>query len=130
MYYAGSTRWPRVDRAGAPSAAAGARQLRWSHVATYVALVGLAATFLAPLVWMISTSLKTGPQAIATPPVWLPRADVWGNYPEALSRIDFPIALRNSLIYALPRSSGPSSRAASSPTASPGSAGRDATSSS
>jgi multiple sugar transport system permease protein len=77
-------------------------KLRWSHVATYVALVGLAATFLAPLIWMISTSLKTGPQAIATPPVWLPQPTVWGNYPEALSRIDFPIALRNSLIYAIP----------------------------
>ena len=51
---------------------------------------------------MISTSLKTGPQAIATPPVWLPQPAVWGNYPEALSRIDFPIALRNSLIYAIP----------------------------
>lgn len=73
-----------------------------SHVATYVALIGLSATFLAPLVWMLSTSLKTGPQAVATPPVWIPQPIVWGNYPEALTRIDFPIALRNSLLYAIP----------------------------
>lgn len=73
-----------------------------SHVATYVALIGLSATFLAPLVWMLSTSLKTGPQAVATPPVWIPQPIVWGNYPDALTRIDFPIALRNSLLYAIP----------------------------
>jgi multiple sugar transport system permease protein len=77
-------------------------RIRWSHVATYVALLGLSATFLAPLIWMLSTSLKTGPQAIATPPVWIPQPVVWGNYPDALGRIDFPIALRNSLIYAIP----------------------------
>src|SRR3954447_9163337 len=73
-----------------------------THVATYIALIGLSATFLAPLVWMLSTSLKTGPQAVATPPVWIPQPIVWGNYPDALSRIDFPIALRNSLLYAIP----------------------------
>ena len=77
-------------------------KIRWSHVATYVALVGVAATFLAPLIWMLSTSLKTGPQAIATPPVWLPEPVVWSNYGEALTRINFPLALRNSLIYAVP----------------------------
>jgi ABC-type glycerol-3-phosphate transport system permease component len=78
------------------------RRIDRTHVATYIALIGLSATFLAPLVWMISTSLKTGPQAVSTPPVWVPQPVVWGNYPEALSRIDFPIALRNSLLYAIP----------------------------
>lgn len=73
-----------------------------THVATYVALIGLSATFLAPLIWMLSTSLKTGPQAVATPPVWIPQPIVWGNYPDALTRINFPIALRNSLLYAIP----------------------------
>lgn len=77
-------------------------RIRRGHVATYVALIGLSATFLAPLVWMLSTSLKTGPQAVATPPVWIPQPIVWGNYPDALTRIDFPIALRNSLLYAIP----------------------------
>jgi ABC-type glycerol-3-phosphate transport system permease component len=73
-----------------------------THIATYVALIGLSATFLAPLIWMLSTSLKTGPQAVATPPVWIPQPVVWGNYPDALTRINFPIALRNSLFYAIP----------------------------
>ena len=35
-------------------------------------LVALAALYLLPFVWMITTSLKTGPQSIATPPVWIP----------------------------------------------------------
>ena len=73
-----------------------------THVATYIALIGLSATFLAPLFWMLSTSLKTGPQAVATPPVWIPQPIVWGNYPDALTRINFPLALRNSLLYAIP----------------------------
>jgi ABC-type glycerol-3-phosphate transport system permease component len=73
-----------------------------THVATYLALIGLSATFLAPLIWMLSTSLKTGPQAVATPPVWLPQPIVWGNYTDALTRINFPVALRNSLLYAIP----------------------------
>jgi multiple sugar transport system permease protein len=34
--------------------------------------------------------------------VWVPQPIVWGNYPDALTRIDFPNALRNSLLYAIP----------------------------
>ncbi|MEA2613496.1 MAG: multiple sugar transport system permease protein [Chloroflexota bacterium] len=87
-----------------PASVAVRRRIRIdrTHAATYVALVGLSVTFLAPLIWMLSTSLKTGPQAVATPPVWVPQPIVWGNYPDALTRIDFPNALRNSLLYAIP----------------------------
>ena len=121
----------RRGRAGPRSASDGARKIRWSHVATYVALVGLAATFLAPLVWMLSTSLKTGPQAIATPPVWLPEPVVWGNYPDGADAASTSRS-RSATASSMPsrRSSGPSCRAASWRTGSPGSDGPDATSSS
>lgn len=72
------------------------------RIAVYLALAVLALAFAAPFVWMVSTSLKTGPQAIATPPVWIPNPWVFGNYLEALTKINFPLALRNSLIYAVP----------------------------
>ncbi len=73
-----------------------------SRLAVYAALVVLSVAFVAPLVWMVSTSLKTGPQSIAAPPVWIPDPWVLSNYPTALDKINFPLALRNSLIYALP----------------------------
>jgi multiple sugar transport system permease protein len=78
------------------------RRLTPSRLATYGLLMILAALFAAPFLWMISTSLKTGPAAIATPPVWIPADPVWANYPNALAKINFPVALRNTLFYAVP----------------------------
>ncbi len=78
------------------------RRVTWGELAVYAALIGLSILFAAPFVWMISTSLKTGPQSIAVPPVWIPDPFVLSNYPTALTRINFPLALRNSLIYAVP----------------------------
>lgn len=74
----------------------------FSRLVVYVLLTALSLLFIAPLVWMVSTSLKTGSQSIAVPPVWIPDPWVFSNYPTALSKINFPLALRNSLIYALP----------------------------
>jgi multiple sugar transport system permease protein len=71
-------------------------------VATYGLLMIVAALFAAPLIWMLSTSLKTEAAAIATPPTVIPSPVVWANYVEALSKIEFPLALRNTLIYVVP----------------------------
>jgi ABC-type glycerol-3-phosphate transport system permease component len=71
-------------------------------VATYATLIALGALYLLPLLWMIATSLKTGPQAIANPPTLIPSPVIWENFPKALTQINFPQALRNSLVYALP----------------------------
>ncbi len=78
------------------------RRLTPSRLVVYGVLMVLAALFAAPFLWMISTSLKTGPAAIATPPVWIPADPVWSNYPTALAKINFPVALRNTLFYAIP----------------------------
>ena len=78
------------------------RRLTPSRLVVYGVLMVLAALFAAPFLWMISTSLKTGPAAIATPPVWIPADPVWSNYPTALGKINFPVALRNTLFYAVP----------------------------
>jgi multiple sugar transport system permease protein len=72
------------------------------RVATYVVLVVLAALYLTPLIWMVGTSFKTGPQSVAAPPVWVPDPVVLQNYPDALGKINFTLALRNSLVYAVP----------------------------
>ncbi len=40
----------------------------------YAVLLGLSFVFLAPLLWMVSTSLKPIEQTMTLPPTWLPRA--------------------------------------------------------
>jgi len=45
-------------------------------------LVGL--TFLAPLLWMISTSLKPIEETMSTPPKWLPSEARWENYAKVI----------------------------------------------
>lgn len=72
------------------------------RIAVYAALLGLSATYLLPLLWMIATSLKTGPQSIETPPSLIPNPIVWANYPTALEKLGLDRALGNSLIYAVP----------------------------
>ncbi len=89
---------PRPDR----QVSFGRRRIPYGRFAVYAALMALSIVFIAPFVWMISTSLKTGPSSIAIPPQWIPDPIVWSNYPTALGKINFLTALRNTLIYALP----------------------------
>ncbi|HYA45782.1 MAG TPA: carbohydrate ABC transporter permease [Acidimicrobiales bacterium] len=53
-----------------------------------------------PLLWMVLTSLKTNPQALAIPVVWWPHPFVWKNYPQALSTVPFYRFFLNTVIYA------------------------------
>jgi ABC-type glycerol-3-phosphate transport system permease component len=67
-------------------------------VLTYVLLIPLAVIFLAPLFWLISTSLKTDQQLGVWPPVWLPNPIVWDNYAKAWNAAPFALYTRNTLI--------------------------------
>jgi multiple sugar transport system permease protein len=51
---------------------------------------------------MVSTSLKTAAQTIATPPTLVPNPWVWANYPDAFARMSYPRAIFNTLLYAVP----------------------------
>ncbi len=56
----------------------------WYIVLTFFGLVlGL------PLIWLISTSLKTGPQTFIMPPQWIPEPIMWENYPQAFQAVPF-----------------------------------------
>lgn len=46
-------------------------------------------TFLAPTLWMVSSSLKSRPEVFAVPVVWIPAQPQWGNYTEALQMLPF-----------------------------------------
>jgi multiple sugar transport system permease protein len=86
--------------------ARGSQRRQWlrllGRVAPMVVLVILAIVYLTPFVWMVSTSLKTTPQSIASPPVIIPDPIVTSAFPSAISKMNFPLALRNTLIYAVP----------------------------
>lgn len=65
-------------------------------------LVASAAAFLFPLVWMISTSLKTEAEVFSVPPIWIPKAFQWKNYPDSMTYFPFWLYLRNTLIITIP----------------------------
>jgi ABC-type glycerol-3-phosphate transport system permease component len=52
----------------------------------FIALCLLVVPFIAPIVWMFSTSLKSLEQTFAFPPQWIPNPALLSNYPEAMTR--------------------------------------------
>ena len=63
----------------------------------YAILIAGSLVMLIPLAWMIVTSLKTFPEAMADPPVWMPKVPQWGNYETALTEFNFLSYLKNSI---------------------------------
>lgn len=55
----------------------------------YIVLSFFAVALALPLAWLISTSLKTGPQTFLMPPQWIPQPLVWQNYPDAFEAVPF-----------------------------------------
>ncbi|MDZ7290872.1 MAG: carbohydrate ABC transporter permease [candidate division KSB1 bacterium] len=55
---------------------------------------------LTPLIWLFISSLKTTPEIIARPPVWLPRIPQWSNYLRVFSEIPMLTYYLNSLMVA------------------------------
>ena len=56
-------------------------------VIVYLFLIGLAITFAAPFLWMVSTSVKPLNETMQLPPVWIPSEFQWNNYPEAIDEM-------------------------------------------
>lgn len=64
----------------------------------YVVAILLSVTFLFPLFWMASTSLKTMGQAYTFPPVWLPHPVQWSNFAELFTELPFLTFTINSVM--------------------------------
>ncbi len=65
--------------------------------ATYAALAVMSAVFVAPFLWMVSTSLKPDSQIFSSTVQWIPSPILWRNYPAALASFPFWLYLRNTL---------------------------------
>ena len=60
-------------------------------------LIAAAAVVLAPIVWTVSTSLRTPAQSFSLPPRWLPTDLAIANYREVFVRVPFADILLNSV---------------------------------
>lgn len=63
----------------------------------YMSLILGAILILAPVVWMLSTSLKDPSHLFDFPPQWIPNPVRWDNYPTALNTMNFAITFRNTV---------------------------------
>lgn len=68
----------------------------------YIGLFVLCILSLLPLLWMVSTSLKTPEQVSDFPPKWIPKPIAWSNYEKTWNNdeANFPLWTRNTLIIA------------------------------
>jgi ABC-type glycerol-3-phosphate transport system permease component len=76
------------------------------RVALYLALVLLGLTFALPLLWMMSTSVKTDPQVYRVPPIWIPNPMRFLNYVDVLTRRPFGLWFVNTMRYCIPSTIG------------------------
>jgi len=67
---------------------------------TYAALIALAAVFVFPFLWMVSSSLKSNIEALTAPSTLLPEALHWSNYREIWNVMNFPRQTFNSAVMA------------------------------
>ncbi len=77
-----------------------------SRTALYVFVTLMSLVFAAPLLWMLSTSLKDDPQVYRVPPIWIPHPIRPANYVEIFTRRPMGMYFLNTLRYALPTAAG------------------------
>lgn len=68
-----------------------------SRILIYLLLLGLGATFFAPFLWLVGSSLKPETEVITYPPTFIPSRIHWENYPEAWNQFHFLRGFFNTL---------------------------------
>ena len=96
MTAAENTTLPRKTQ-GAPRLTRRQRNLRNSTLTHLVLLVGVVLMFV-PLVWTLSTSLKSPGEVYQFPPTWIPQKILWSNYVKAVTAIPFFLYLWNTVV--------------------------------
>lgn len=74
----------------------------------HAVLIAVAVIFVAPFLWMASTSLKTVEETSSASPGLLPHPAQWDNYRQVWyhEKLDFPLYLRNTVVIALLATTG------------------------
>ncbi len=74
-----------------------------SAIVRHIILVILAASFMLPFYWMVSSALKDDSQVYTVPPVWIPNPAHWNNFADAWLQYDFNTYMVNTVTrYAVP----------------------------
>jgi multiple sugar transport system permease protein len=76
-------------------------QRRMGHLLLHILLIILGFSFLIPLLWLASTSLKRGAQVFVVPVQWIPTNPQWYNYVEIFERLPFAKFILNTAIITL-----------------------------
>lgn len=74
---------------------------RLARIMKYAVLTIGAFTVFFPFLWMLTTSLKTGAESIAIPPILFPETAQWGNYVLAWDVVPWLLYFRNTLFVAV-----------------------------
>ncbi len=86
---------------GDVSAADHRRQIISNQLGRWIPLMVLAimsGVVLAPIMWTISTSLRSGVDSFTVPPKWLPTDFAWENYAQVFETVPFARQILNSTI--------------------------------
>ncbi len=74
----------------------------WRSIFSHSVLLFGSLIFIAPLVFMISTSLKAMRQIAKFPPEWIPDPVIWGNYPGVFTYAPMHKYFFNTMIIVIP----------------------------
>lgn len=73
------------------------RRIKWGLILTYVIVILITLTMLAPFVWMLSASLKLDKDVFAFPIQWIPAHPRWENYVEIWTKIPLGLFVMNTV---------------------------------
>jgi ABC-type glycerol-3-phosphate transport system permease component len=77
------------------------KQHKTLSIVMLLVFLALAAVFMFPFVWMLSSSLKDKSQIFASPPVWIPHTFHWENFTQLFTERHFGAVILNSLFTAV-----------------------------
>ncbi len=72
----------------------------WRRIVIYTVALAAAVVLSGPLIWMLSASIMTKSEILATPPTLLPAQPQWSNYADVFDQVPFVRYLANSMIVA------------------------------
>ena len=72
------------------------KKIRAGRALLYIILVFWAVFMIMPFAWMLLTSVKTQPEAMKVPIVWLPKNPQWKNYVDMLQKYRFASYYKNT----------------------------------
>lgn len=85
-----------LARDGAPRRATQTKRIV-GRLALHGVMILLGLTFLLPMAWVVSTSLKSSGEVFLLPIQWVPSSPRWSNYAEVFNRLPFGRFILNSL---------------------------------